>query len=191
MTQDISVTHSTDGGKTWSKPISVVPSSVASASDRYFPGMSVAPDGRVDLTWLDFRNDPFHPTGSMVQYSDVYYAYSTDHGATWSNDVRITPTSIDQNLGVSYADFNVETGAIASTDRAALLAWPQPDANEPSFQAEDDFFTRGDLIGAVEPLKPAAKSHQLACGIGGLAVGLAITGVALLAMSIGRRSRAT
>jgi hypothetical protein len=190
MTEDISLTRSTDGGKTWSKPVSIVPPAVSSVSDRYFPGLSVAPNGRVDVTWLDFRNDPFHPTGSMVEYSDTYYAYSTDKGATWSNDIRITPRSIDQNLGVAYADFNVETGAVASTNNAALLAWPQPAAGAASFQAEDDYFTRVDLTGSVEPLRTTAKNHDVAWGVGGLAIGLAVTGLVLLVLSM-RRGRAT
>ncbi|MGH9124143.1 MAG: sialidase family protein [Acidimicrobiales bacterium] len=188
MTENIFVTHSLDGGKTWSKPASPVPSSVSMVSDRYTPGISVAPDGRVDVSWLDFRNDPFHPTGGMVQYSDTYYAYSTDQGATWSSNVRVTPTSVDQNLTESYFAFNIESAAIASTNNSVYIAWTQPQPAEPGSQSEDDFFTRVDLSGNVT-LASAKKSsnHDVAWGIGGLAIGLAVAGLVLLVL--GRRGR--
>ena len=181
--QNILFTSSTDGGTKWTVPTSLVPDAVAAHSDRYFPGLSVAPDGRVDVDWYDFRNDPFHPSGSSEQYADVYFTYSTDGGSTWANDIRVTPRSIDEGLAVTFADFTVESSAIASSNNTVYVAWPQPAASEPGAQAEDDYVTRIDMTG---PVRPGAKASSSSKGtdalwaVIGAAVGLALAGLFLI-----------
>ena len=47
-----------DGGATWSdrKKLNDDDTNL----DQYFPGVSVAPNGRVDVAWHDFRNDRYY-----------------------------------------------------------------------------------------------------------------------------------
>src|ERR1051326_2848512 len=51
----VGVIRSTDGGKTWSKPVALAPPS--DRHDQFFPWLSVSPTGLVGVTWLDRRND--------------------------------------------------------------------------------------------------------------------------------------
>ncbi len=69
---------STDGGKTWSVPKNLTDDDPARLVGQYIPNISVAPNGRVDAVWWDTRDDP------GIRSNDVYYAYSTDEGKTWS-----------------------------------------------------------------------------------------------------------
>lgn len=81
---------SMDGGKTWSPAINVRDLPLDDPTDQFMPTVSVGPDGVVDVSWYDRRDDPEN------HLFDLYYAYSTDGGATWSNDLRITDVSSDE-----------------------------------------------------------------------------------------------
>lgn len=92
--QEVFFTASTDQGATWSEP--VVISSSTRPADKFFPAVDVASNGRIDVAWHDFRNDPFGPgqVGSFYRaerYWDVYATHSTDGGASWSSNLRVTP----------------------------------------------------------------------------------------------------
>ena len=71
------VIRSTDGGKTWSKPIPLAPES--DTHDQFFPTVSVSPTGLVGVSWLDRRNDP-----ANHDYQ-AFAAISTDGGKTFPN----------------------------------------------------------------------------------------------------------
>lgn len=88
---DVHFIRSTDGGQTWTAPIRVVDDPTGSAY-QWFSTMSVAPNGRIDVVWNDTRNDP---TGLN---SELYYAYSTDAGDTWSGALAVSP-SFNSNVG--------------------------------------------------------------------------------------------
>ncbi|NJN63724.1 MAG: exo-alpha-sialidase [Acidobacteria bacterium] len=80
---DVQLVRSTDGGQTWSAPIRV--NDDAGTAWQWFGTLSVAPDGRLDVVWNDTRSDP---SGVI---SELYYAYSTDAGATWSSGLAVSP----------------------------------------------------------------------------------------------------
>ncbi|MEM9557842.1 MAG: sialidase family protein [Acidobacteriota bacterium] len=80
---DIVAVHSSDGGDTWSAPVRVVDD--ASGRAQFFPWLDLAPNGDVHAVWYDQRHD-----GSSL---DVYLSSSTDGGATWGPDVRVTGAS--------------------------------------------------------------------------------------------------
>jgi len=52
---------------------------------QWFGTMSVAPNGRIDVTWNDTR------TSDIAQESAVFYAYSLDEGQTWSVNTQVSP----------------------------------------------------------------------------------------------------
>ncbi len=149
---EVYVTTSTDGGQTWSEPENITDDDPSEGFNQYFPGISVAPGGRVDVAWYDFRNDPFFEPGQAgamatsvgERYWDVYYASSADGGQTWSPNTRVTNPSIDANAGVTFNNNDViGPMGIASTDQAAYVAWadsrPSADAGQ---DAEDAYFSR-------------------------------------------------
>lgn len=80
---DVRFIRSTDGGNTWSMPI-IVNDDADSGAWHWFATMSVAPTGRIDVVWLDTRNNP----GTYL--SSLYYANSYDGGLTWSTNQRLT-----------------------------------------------------------------------------------------------------
>ncbi len=149
---EVYVTTSTDGGQTWSEPENITDDDPSGGFNQYFPGISVAPGGRVDVAWYDFRNDPFFEPGQAgamgtavgERYWDVYYASSADGGQTWSPNTRVTNPSVDGEAGVTFNNQDVRGPVgIASTDQAAYVAWadsrPSSDAGQ---DAEDAYLSR-------------------------------------------------
>ena len=89
---DVMFARSTDGGVTWSAPVRVN-DDIGTTAWQWFGTMSVAPNGRIDVVWLDTRNDAL---GGYL--SELYYAYSEDAGVTWSPNVALTP-AFDPHVG--------------------------------------------------------------------------------------------
>lgn len=123
---DIFVRTSGDGGQTWSERVRI--NDDEGRANQYEPGISIAPNGRVDVAWYDFRNsptDPFVSSGHSGDggFSDVYASSSTD-GITWSQNVRVSDRSADRSFGVwsNQIDSKFNVG-VTSTDSAAFVAW--------------------------------------------------------------------
>lgn len=77
-----------DDGMAWSGPVRV--NDDAGDADQFMPAVSVGPDGTVDVSWQDRRDDPenhlFH----------TYYAYSVDGGVTFSPNLRVSSAPSDE-----------------------------------------------------------------------------------------------
>jgi hypothetical protein len=76
----VEVVRSTDGGKTWGKPVPVAPPT--DTHDQFLPWLSVSPDGIIGVSWLDRRNDP-----ANISY-EAFAAVSRD-GIHFSKNVQI------------------------------------------------------------------------------------------------------
>jgi hypothetical protein len=183
------VIHSTDDGQTWSAPAIVVDPAIVGIYDQYDPGISVAPNGRVDIAWIDFRSDPYYklaPSGkpasgssSGERYYDIYATYSTDHGATWAKNIRVSNNTIDGSLGAEFPDFAVAPVGVASTNNQMFVTWGNPVAGAPPATPEDAFFT------AVNFSAPAAVGTTASSSSTGTNVLWAIIGAALALMLAG------
>jgi hypothetical protein len=70
-----------DGDVTWSNPVTVFQAADPAHGASKGPGPAVAVDasGTVGVLWYDMRND----TATTPARSDVWFAYSQDHGDTW------------------------------------------------------------------------------------------------------------
>ncbi|MGI9156960.1 MAG: hypothetical protein ACR2FG_10030 [Marmoricola sp.] len=101
---DVFYRQSTDRGETWSDSKVINDDDPEQLFYSGIPQLSIAPDGRLDVAWFDTRSDP------GVTSNDVYYAYSTDNGSSWSKNVRISDQSIDRKLGV-YAELRPQRAA--------------------------------------------------------------------------------
>ncbi len=194
--QKVYVTRSTDQGKTWSTPAKVDdPQAPQDHGDEFYPNISVAPNGRVDVAWYDFRNDPNGPrqVGSSYRgerYWDVYYAYSTDDGASWSPNMRVTSPSIDGKQGATFD--NIDTRGpigLAATNQAAYVAWPDSRATDAQGDAEDAYFTRLRYV-PESPLGATADQSGRVWGLFGAGVALAVGGGVLLIFGRRRSTQA-
>ncbi|HEX9566302.1 MAG TPA: hypothetical protein VGA48_01740 [Thermoplasmata archaeon] len=107
---DILLKASDDGGKTWSTIRRVNDDSGTSA--QFDAWVSVAPNGRVDLSFFDRRDDP---NDYLLRR---YYAGSTDGGVTFVN-VRVSDVPFDPAVLGFVGDYN----QIASTLKVAHPAW--------------------------------------------------------------------
>jgi hypothetical protein len=144
---DIFVRVSGDGGKTWGDRATVNDDATMPNVQHYDPGISIAPNGRVDLAWYDFRNSPapekefddapFNNGG----WQDVYYASSSDGGRTWSPNLRVNDRLIDRNIGVwsnnVHSHYNV---GITSSNDAVYFAW-QDSRNGNSVTNSEDVYS--------------------------------------------------
>ncbi len=181
---------STDGGETWSTPTNITDDDPTRGADQHHPGISVAPNGRIDLAWHDFRNDPFFTPGGVgdmgaavdQRYWDVYYASSVDAGGTWSANTRVTNPSIDGKLGVTFNNNDVRGPmGVASTDDAAYVTWADSRATgaEPS-DAEDAYFSRIRYADAPGLGTGAGEPNKVLWALLGAGAALALGGVALV-----------
>jgi hypothetical protein len=84
---------STDGGKTWSAP--AVVSKTPTSTPAFTTTVAVNSAGTVAVTYYDMRNPDGITTGLPTDY---WLVTSTDHGASFGNEVRITPTSFDMSI---------------------------------------------------------------------------------------------
>jgi hypothetical protein len=160
--------RSTDGGATFSPPKLLNDDDLAKRYSQFNPNVSVAPGGRVDVVWWDFRD------GAGLYASDVYYAYSSDNGATWSPNLRVTEASIDRKVGTWSNNFDYRAPpSLASTDETALVAWDQTSSDEGS----QDVVTATVQLSEL-PADNAALPYVVAALLGLVAGGLALLGVA-------------
>jgi hypothetical protein len=89
--------------------------------------MSVAPNGRIDVVWNDTRNDP----AGII--SEVYYAWSTNAGATWSGGIPVTPPW-DPRLGWPNQNKIGDYYDMISDEQGAALAYAA------TFNGEEDVY---------------------------------------------------
>lgn len=84
----IAFSKSTDGGRTWSRPVRInkVPGTQA-----FTPAIRVDDHGNIGVTYYDFRNDT---TASPTLDTDLWFLRSRDGGQTWSEE-RVTDSSFD------------------------------------------------------------------------------------------------
>lgn len=177
--RDVFTRRSTDGGQTWSEPkqlnddVPLDPKDTGHSQNN--PSVSVAPNGRVDAVWWDFRNDQ----GQFM--NDVYYSYSEDNGETWAKNIRANDRSIDRRIGVwsNGYDMRMPIG-VASTDKVAVFAWDDT-RNADKLTENQDVYTSIVQHEALGSGSSDALRYALAAMAGLAVVGVVLLGVSLLA----------
>jgi hypothetical protein len=102
-TAEVYVSHSDDGGSTWSKPVPVT--NGGTGSDRFNQWLDVdRDDGTVYLSYYDTNGD------GTRHMTNLYLAKSTDGGQTWAN-IKMTSSATDETVadadqGNQYGDYN-------------------------------------------------------------------------------------
>ncbi|MDP1804771.1 MAG: sialidase family protein, partial [Acidimicrobiales bacterium] len=169
---------SLDGGKTWGER--KVLNDDATKANQFEPGISVAPNGRVDVAWFDFRNSPTGVTVARGQddergASDTYYSSSSDGGRTWTKNVLVSDRSSDRSIGVWSNGFSSRFNmGVASTNDSVYFAWQDSRNGSRETQSEDVYASSlhfDDIAGSTES---AGVPSWLLVGAG-LAVGMAVS----------------
>ncbi len=105
-THDICVAASTDGGQTWSPSVRV---NSVTTDIQYMVDLAVDRFGAVHAAWEDRRSGNW----------DIYYANSTDGGATWGPNVRASKESTPGTYDRPGDYFAIEVGP----DDATYIVW--------------------------------------------------------------------
>ena len=84
----IVVSHSGDGGMTWSSPVQI---NSAASVPAFSPKVLVLPNGRVGVSYYDFRPNT---SDAATLLTDYWLTYS-DNGATWSEHQIAGPFDLD------------------------------------------------------------------------------------------------
>jgi hypothetical protein len=114
---DVMFNKSTNGGLTWNNAAPVrVNDDTDIANIQWFGTMSVAPNGRIDVIWLDTRDHP----GS--DSSALYYSYSIDQGDTWSVNEKLSD-SFDPHIGYPNQQKMGDYFDMVSSNAGVHLAW--------------------------------------------------------------------
>ncbi|HEV2810493.1 MAG TPA: sialidase family protein, partial [Acidimicrobiales bacterium] len=176
---DVYHERSTDGGATWSEPARLSDDPEDALTGQYHPDLAIAPDGRVDVSWWDFRND----NGNFA--NDVYLASSEDNGATWSPNIRATDRSIGRRTGVWYGNADIrQPPGMAALDALTLVAWDDTRNGDEASQTQDIYSS----IVQYRPIGGGTSSTALSWLA--VASGLAIFGMMLwLLASASRRAK--
>jgi hypothetical protein len=134
---DIFFSKSADG-TTWSEPRQLNDDPKGTRIGQFYPKISLAPTGRIDVAWYDFRNDPFPaptvaPTATapylglttdVGKFDAVYMTSSSDAGATWSKNLRVSDVPNDRTLGTAGPQFFVQVPlAVGAGPDWSVLAW--------------------------------------------------------------------
>lgn len=149
---DVMFARSTDGGETWDDPVRINDDEFI-MDHQWFGTMSVAPNGRIDVVWLDTRNSP----GNSV-WSQLYYAYSLDQGENWSANFELSDL-FDPHIGWPQQEKMGDYFDMKSDDESAHLAWAG------TFNQEEDvYYGRiSPLVTGVDEMASGKNPLSLSC----------------------------
>lgn len=186
--------RSSDGAE-WTEPARINDDEPGNRVGQFYPVVSVAPHGRVDAAWYDYRDDPYPaPTppddgtlnlfNNMGKHQSVYATSSLDGGETWLPNVRVNDVRIDRTFGpwdLNY--FTQVPPAIASRSDDAVVAWSDTRLGDTTTGTQDVVAARMSFAG--DEISPALLATLT--GIGGLLFGI---GAATAAAAVAIRRRA-
>lgn len=178
--RDIYTINSTDGGSTWGSPTRVTDDDInTDLASKFTPGISAAPNGRIDAAWIDFRND----NGNLL--SDTYYASSTDGGATWSKNVKLSDAPSNRHYGqwANYSDMRSDINMV-SNNYAAYVVWDDSRNASPSADIMDTYF--GSVQQAAVPASTGTTILYIVIAVAG---GLVLAALILVVVGVVLRSR--
>jgi len=113
---DVMFAKSTDGGAAFAPPVRIN-DDTGTEAHQWFGTLSVAPNGRIDVIWLDTRDAP---TGTFD--SVLYYTYSEDEGETWTPQQAISD-AFDPTIGYPSQNKMGDYFDMKSDNDFAHIAW--------------------------------------------------------------------
>jgi hypothetical protein len=196
---DVFAMRSTDQGRSWTRPVAVSPIPTHPPGknvNQLYPTIAIAPNGRVDVAWYDYRNDPVPiPSDArpsyLGQFADLFVASSDDGGKTFGPAVRVTDHTIDRRIGTWNGQyFYVVAPGLASSDDAFSVAWSDTRNGTPDSSAQDIFFTAGLFPKRASGLGLSSRGIVLSIELFGAGVGITLIVAAAVLRSRSRRVKA-
>jgi hypothetical protein len=140
---DVVYVKSTDSGASWGPVTRLSHDPPNTGRDHITPMITVGADSTLHAFWLDRRlgNGP-----APNYYFDSWYSSSTDGGATWDPDTRVSTQSQDLNVGLPCCPGNYPAGDYWGLDTAhdaVYVAW-----NDARSGDQDILVAKGLLPGA-------------------------------------------
>lgn len=176
--------RSTDAGSTWSTPLKVNDAEPQRQwdFDEEDPMLSIAPNGRLDLAWGDYRDDPTFTTKPMPMNSiqNIYYATSSNSGANWAPNVRISDRGINRQLSDVWETGVHSAIGLVSLNNGVYTAWDDTRNAVGDTHAQDIYFTRVGLAGPFPIAARATSSTEIRYAMAGAGIALALVGLLLL-----------
>jgi len=117
----------TNGRRNWSAPRTNNTDRRGLSAWHWFGAMSVAPNGRIDVCWLDNRANPTLPISAL------YTSSSFNGGLSWTPNVRIS-RAFDSTIGFPNQDKIGDYLAIVSDNHGANIVYPA------TFNGEQDIW---------------------------------------------------
>ncbi len=114
---DIFFRRSTDGGATWSPTVRINDDTPGNGRDQFHPWISIDEAGVISAVFLDRRDDPGN------YYYNCYMTQSSDAGATWSDNIRISDISSDPQAGSMRAGLLGEYIGLTSSNGRVNPLW--------------------------------------------------------------------
>jgi hypothetical protein len=124
---DVMFVKSTDGGVSFSAPRRINDDPANPQKWHWFGAMAVAPNGRIDVVWLDTRN------AANNTDSQLFYSYSTDGGDTWFANVAVS-NSFNPFLGYPNQQKMGDYITIVSDNLGGNVAYTA------TFNSEEDIY---------------------------------------------------
>ena len=124
---DVMFVRSTDGGSTFSAPRRINDDPVNHAKWHWFGTLSVAPNGRIDVVWLDTRN------AANNTNSQLFYSNSIDGGNNWSANVAVS-NSFNPFVGYPNQSKIGDYITVVSDNASANVAYAA------TFNGEEDIY---------------------------------------------------
>jgi len=178
--RDILYRRSTDGGRTWGQTQMLNDDDPKQLFSQHQPGMAIAPDGRVDVAWFDQRD------GAGQYVTDVYASRSTDFGATWSKNERITDISTNRLIGMwtpgTGGDVRQPPG-VGASNALSIYVWDDTRNGTKQTETQDLYAATAQFETLKSGGLPTAAGYALAAVTGIAVVGLLLFGVSLVTRS--------
>ncbi len=172
---------SSKDGITWAQPKRLNDDPPGTKYGQHYPQISMSPDGRLDVAWYDWREDPFPPStvgngqtlslfSNRGKFAAVYMTSSRDGGASWTPNVRVNDVPIDRTIGSWINNMDVMAPlALASFNEGVVVAWSDT-RNGNSISNTQDIFTSTVTFGKVEPRRVTGFQ----AGVVGVLLGLGL-----------------
>jgi hypothetical protein len=158
---DVMFAKSTNGGQSFSPARRINDDVVDAATWHWFGTLAVAPNGRIDVVWLDTRN-----SGNNSD-SQLFYSYSMDGGDTWAPNVAVSEL-FNPFLGYPMQQKMGDYMTIVSDNGGGNVAYCA------TFNSEQDiYYVR---VAPPAPIPTAAVSRKLHNGVA-FDIALPLTGV--------------